>query len=139
MDTIPGSEAIIKTDVLGRVKTPAARREQLLDEFERSGLSGCKFAELAGIKYSTFATWGQKRRRARGTYAALKTPTKVAEQVRWLEAVVQEAHDSKTALKESIVLELRGGGRVEISHARQLPLAAALLRELENPCAQSPC
>jgi hypothetical protein len=72
MDTIPGSEAIITTDVLGRVKTPAARREQLLDEFERSGLSGSKFAELAGIKYSTFATWGQKRRRARSTYAALK-------------------------------------------------------------------
>jgi hypothetical protein len=40
--------------------------------------------------------------------------------VRWLEAVVQEAHDSKTGLKESIVLELRGGGRVEISHAKQL-------------------
>jgi hypothetical protein len=69
MDTTQRSEAIIKTDVLGRVKTPAARREQLLDEFERSGLSGCKFAELAGIKYSTFATWGQKRRRQNGTYA----------------------------------------------------------------------
>ena len=49
MDTIAGTEAIRKTDVLGRIKTPAARREQLLDEFERSGLSGCKFAELAGI------------------------------------------------------------------------------------------
>jgi hypothetical protein len=28
------------------VRTPAARREQLLDEFERSGVSGAKFAEL---------------------------------------------------------------------------------------------
>jgi len=139
MDTIPGSEAIIKTDVLGRIKTPAARREQLLDEFERSGLSGCKFAELAGIKYSTFATWGQKRRRARGTYAALKAPSKSAEQVRWLEAVVQEAQDSKAGLKESIVLELRGGGRVEISHAKQLPLVVALLRELESSHPESSC
>jgi hypothetical protein len=51
MDT--NSEPIIKTDVLGRIKTPAARREQLIDEFERSGLSGCKFAELAGLKYKT--------------------------------------------------------------------------------------
>ena len=139
MDTIQVTEPIIKTDVLGRIKTPAARREQLLDEFERSGLSGCKFAELAGIKYSTFATWGQKRRRARGTYGALKAPAKAAEQVRWLEAVVQEAHDFKVALKESIVLELRGGGRVEISHPKQLPLAAALLRELEKPCQQPSC
>jgi len=139
MDTIPGSEAIIKTDVLGRIKTPAARREQLLDEFERSGLSGCKFAELAGIKYSTFATWGQKRRRARGTSAALKTPTRSAEQVRWLEAVVQEAQESKAGLKESIVLELRGGGRVELSNRKQLPLAAALLGELESPSGQAAC
>lgn len=139
MDTIQGSEAIIKSDVLGRVKTPAARREQLLDEFERSGLSGCKFAELAGIKYSTFATWGQKRRRARGAYAALKAPSKSAEQVRWLEAVVQEAQDSKAGLKESIMLELRGSGRVELSNARQVALAAALLRELESPSGQAPC
>ncbi len=46
---------ILKTDVLGRVKTPPTRREQLLDEFDRGGLSGAKFAELAGIKYQTFA------------------------------------------------------------------------------------
>jgi hypothetical protein len=39
MDTIQSSEPIIKTDVLGRIKTPAARREQFLDEFERSGLT----------------------------------------------------------------------------------------------------
>jgi len=50
--------AILKTDEMDRVRTPAARRESLLDEFERSGLSGAKFTALAGIKYSTFATWG---------------------------------------------------------------------------------
>ena len=54
---------VFKQDGLGRVRMPAARREQLLDEFERSGLSGKKFAALAGIKYQTFATWAQKRRR----------------------------------------------------------------------------
>ena len=61
MNTTLTDEVILKTDVLGRVKTPAARREGLLDEFERSGLSGRQFAELAGIKYQTFATWAQKR------------------------------------------------------------------------------
>jgi hypothetical protein len=140
METIQTSEPIIKTDVLGRIKTPAARREQLIDEFERSGLSGCKFAELAGLKYQTFATWVQKRRRKNGTYAKLPAKrSRRVDSVRWLEAVVQEAHDSKTGLKESIVLELRGGGRVEISHAKQLPLAAALLRQLESPVGQPTC
>ena len=71
MNTTPTDEAILKTDVLGRVRTPRERREHLLDEFERSGLSGKKFAALAGIKYPTFATWAQKRRRQRGTYPAV--------------------------------------------------------------------
>jgi hypothetical protein len=37
-------------------------------------------------------------------------------------------------MQEALILELRGGGRVEISHAKQAALAAALLRELEKPC-----
>jgi len=67
-NTTEAGEEVLKTDVLGRMKTPAARREQLLDEFERSGLSGKKFTELVGVKYPTFATWAQKRRRQRGAY-----------------------------------------------------------------------
>jgi len=57
------AEGVIKTDVLGRLRTSAARRERLLEEFDRSGLSGPKFAALVGVKYQTFATWLQKRRR----------------------------------------------------------------------------
>ena len=30
-----------------------------LEEYNRSGLSAKKFAELAGVKYQTFATWLQ--------------------------------------------------------------------------------
>ncbi len=60
--TKPG--LILKTDVLGRVKTGARQRERVLDEFERSGLSGMKFAAVAGINYQTFASWVQKRRSA---------------------------------------------------------------------------
>ncbi len=37
--------ALRRTDTLGRVRTPTERREALLDEFERSGLSAAKFAE----------------------------------------------------------------------------------------------
>ena len=46
---------ILKSDDVGRVQTPPERREQLLDEFERSGLSGAKFAPLVGVRYTTFA------------------------------------------------------------------------------------
>lgn len=57
---------VLKTDVLGRVKTGARQREAMLDEFERSGLSGTKFAAVAGVNYQTFASWVQKRRTLRG-------------------------------------------------------------------------
>ena len=46
----------MKTDALGRVRTPRARREALLAEFARSGISGQKFATLVGINYQTFAS-----------------------------------------------------------------------------------
>jgi hypothetical protein len=65
-EMIKADEAVLKTDGLGRVQTLAARREQLLDEFERSGLSGKKLAALVGIEYPTLATWASKRRRERG-------------------------------------------------------------------------
>lgn len=73
-NTTQAVEQVLKTDVLRRMKTPAARREELLDEFERSGLSGKKFAALVGIKYPTFATWAQRRRRQRGVYTSAKVP-----------------------------------------------------------------
>ncbi len=58
MNTTKADEPVVlKTDVLGRIQTPVARREELVDEFERSGLSGKKFTALVGVKYSTFANW----------------------------------------------------------------------------------
>jgi hypothetical protein len=79
------TEPIFKTDTKGRVKTPPERREKLLDEFERSGLSGAKFAELAHIKYQTFAAWIARRRKQRGLPQAA---AKKANTVQWLQAVV---------------------------------------------------
>jgi hypothetical protein len=126
MNTTPADETILKTDVLGRVKTPKERREQLLDEFARSGLSVKKFAALVGIKYPTLATWAQKRRRQRGEYPAVKGP----QQLRWLEAVVEPKGGDKSPL----VLELPGGAKVQIHDVQEAALAAALLRALAKPC-----
>ena len=66
MTNTTSAEEVLKTDVLGRVKTPRAWQEVLLDEFERSWVSGLKFAALVGINYQTFATWVQRKRRDRG-------------------------------------------------------------------------
>ena len=123
--------ALLKTDGLDRVKTPPERREQLLDEFERSGVTGTKFAALAGIKYQTFAAWVCKRRRQRD--AAANTPTKQVDSMRWLEAVVEQAQ-SCGGQPGCLVLQLPGGVRAEISDAKQAVLAAALVRALEKPC-----
>ncbi len=121
---------IVKTDGKGRVQTPPARRELLLDEFERSGLSGPKFAALVGIKYQTFAAWSLRRRKLNGSKAAVKP----AAQVRWLEAVLDQAQTSVAPKALSLLLHLPGGARMELAHAEQAPLAAALLRSLEKPC-----
>lgn len=51
---------VVKQDGQGRVRTPAARREQLLAEFARSGLSGARFAALAGVHSQTFMGWERK-------------------------------------------------------------------------------
>jgi len=135
MNTTPSDAVILKTDALGRVKTPAARREQLLDEFERSGMSGVAFAEFVGIKYQTFATWAQLRRRKRKTVTGPKPPIKdaVTKPVRWMEAVMEQAQSPATADQSSLVLHLPGGARVEITDIKQVLLAAALVRALVQP------
>lgn len=116
-DMIQTEGVVLKTDQRGRVQTPPARREQLLDEFERSGLSGKRFAALVGIKYQTLATWASKRRRARGITPARRSP----QGLRLLEAVVEE----KCGTRKPLVLALPGGARMEIKEAQQVTLAFA--------------
>ena len=119
---------IIQTDSRGRLRMSAERRESLLDEFERSGLSGAQFAALMGLKYPTFATWVQRRRHQRGTSAPGEV--KPADPVRWLEAVVEQAQGSAGVA----VLHLPGGARLELHDRKQVEVAAALLRALATPC-----
>jgi hypothetical protein len=44
-----------KSGRTGRVLVSRERRESLLKEYDRSGMSGVKFAQYVGIKYSTLA------------------------------------------------------------------------------------
>lgn len=127
-------ETVIKTDGLGRIRTSAVRRENLLDEFERSGVSGTKFAALAGIKYQTFAGWVQRRQRQRGAVSKPAAVPASPASVKWLEAVVEQAQDLGDQGSKVLVLQLPGGARVEISDLKQAALAGALVRALAPSC-----
>jgi hypothetical protein len=124
---------LLKSDTRGRVRTPRARQEALLDEFEQSGLSGAKFAALVGIKYPTFASWVLRRRKGGRTDPAPPAGDPAAT-VRWLEAVVDQSL-AQPASGSALVVELPGGARFEIAAPAQAALAAALLRAWEKAAA----
>lgn len=126
--TTEADAGVIKTDVLGRMRTTAHRRESLLKEFDQSGVSGKKFAELTGIKYQTLATWLQKRRQQGQPLA------KVADSAKWLEAVVEQARLPVAQNGAALVLQLPGGAQAEVTDLKQAALAAALVRALASPC-----
>lgn len=111
----------VTLDTKGRVRTSREQRRVILMQFEQSGLSAAQFARQSGLKYSTFALWVQRYRRT-------KRPERKAP-VRLLEAVVTPA-----LAQSAVRVQLSCGASLEISEAGQVPLAAALLRALEQPC-----
>lgn len=115
---------ILKSDGAGRVQTPVERQVAMVREFERSGLSGPRFAALAGIKYQTFATW----RRKHGGEAVSRP--RVEGKLTLVEAVVGAGGGSPLAI------ELPGGARLCVEHAGQVALAALFIKQL---AASSPC
>jgi hypothetical protein len=114
---------ILKQDRKGRVRTPKAKQEAILDEYERSGMRGPEFAQYLGIKYQTFATWVQKRRKGRSGGLVVGKGV-----VSWLEAEVG-GEESRTG-KSGLVVELAGGARFSVGDERGAILAATVLRHL---------
>ena len=126
---------LLKTDTGGRVRTAPERREAVLDEFERSGLSGMRFAAGYGLKYPTFAGWVLRRKKQRGLLevsrpanpAGRRKAAVAAKPVRWLEAVAGGADAGPAS---GVVLHLPCRVRMEVFHADQAAVAAALVRAL---------
>lgn len=108
-----------------RERVSAQRREALLDEFERSGLSGVQFARRAGLKYPTFAAWVRNRRRKT---QATPSPSRT-KAVAFIEAVP----DADGVL----TVELAGVARVEVGSSSQLRAVAELIGMLTS--ARRPC
>lgn len=128
----PVDGQILKRDSVGRVKTPRERRQAILEEFDKSGMSGQKFAKWAGIKYTTFANWLQQRRKQRSKEAAASGSASAG--VQWVEALVTKSARGRNGFKAETIIIHAEGLRVELGDAKQVGVAVAFLREWQRRC-----
>jgi transposase-like protein len=119
---------ILPVDSRGRVRVSVERREAILDEYEKSGLSGAQFARTVGLKYQTFAYWRQLRRRRQPALASAGKPATVE----WLETVIDKAQASTPVSASMLIVRLPSGAAIELTHASQASVAATLLRAWEK-------
>jgi hypothetical protein len=126
MSSMNCDENLLQVDERGHVRVSKERREGLLAEFERSGMSGAKFARLAGIKYPTFMYWLKQRRERCGSQSevGLSEPGGVS----FVEALIDGSCRGPST--EGLMIELAGGARLRVESPIQLRLAAELLRML---------
>ena len=115
---------ILKVDEAGRVQLPPGKREAMLAEYDRSGMTGAQFARFVGVRYSTLMYWLQKRRKeaGRGEPSAICRP----DHPRWLEARVE----GEIVKPENLVVELGGGVRMLVGSRTQAVLAGEVLRAM---------
>jgi hypothetical protein len=122
------ADRVLKQDAAGRVWTPPERREAVLDEFEKSGLPAAQFAAHVGVKYQTFASWVQKRRKAQDATGTSDCQTPMVPRLEtWVEATVEGVGDESEG---ALIVHLPGGAHVEVSNAAQAKLMSCLLRAL---------
>lgn len=119
---------ILKTDKRGHVRMPPERREALLAEFDRSGLSLTRFAELAGVRYSTFATWLQQRRNKRTAPQDKDRPKPVS----FAEVLVDGTLPPAPAVACALTVSLPGGAHMVLTEAAHISLAVQLLKALQE-------
>ncbi len=124
---------ILSQDTRGRVLISRERRELLLEQYDRSGMSGVKFAQYVGIKYSTLAYWLQSRRRKREREKLLLkagADTEAGKSNRaWIEAVVENGSQPRVQVG-AFRIYFAGGAYCQISSAAEAALAAELLGRL---------
>jgi len=115
-------DLVLKCDRRGRIQTPKDRRLAILDEYDRSGMTGRAFARHYGLKYQTFAAWLAKRRK--------REQTSQVERVNLVEAVIEGSQERPIASTAGVRVELPGGASVEMANEVQAGLVACLIRNL---------
>jgi len=117
----------LPVDTRGRVRVSVQRREVLLAQYDKSGMTGKRFAAWAGIKYQTLCGWLQRRRRAASEQPTVAEP----KSLQWMEAVVEGGgRQGEVPGRGVLVVYLRGGARMEIGDGLSAALAAEVLRNL---------
>jgi len=117
---------MLPVDTRGRVRVSVQRREALLAQYDKSGMTGKRFATWAGIKYQTLCGWLQRRRKAAASQGPAVAETK---RLQWVEAVV-EGESAQAPKPGVLVVHLNGGVRMEIADPLSAALAAEVLRSL---------
>jgi transposase-like protein len=121
-------DEVFKQDRRGRIRVSRERREALLEEFSRSGVSAAEFARMAGIKYPTFANWLQAHRKTQSPMVEESRGVMAGSGgVRLLEAVVEERACGAVGSSAGLMIELPGGGRLTAHSPVQLAMVAELL------------
>ena len=115
---------ILKVDEVGGIQTPPEKREAMLAEYERSGMTGAQFARFVGVRYSTLMYWLQKRRKEAGGSGSRAACGQ--DHPGWLEARVED----EAQKSENLVVEGGGGVRILVSNRRQAALAGEVLRAI---------
>jgi hypothetical protein len=125
---------ILSQDTRGRVLISRERREALLAEFDDSGMSGVRFAQYLGIKYTTLAHWVRRRRQEREKEKLLKSGGGATEPTRsngkWIEAVFDKEGSPTRGPSGALRIHLGAGAYCQVSTAAEVALAAELLGRL---------
>jgi transposase-like protein len=118
-------DSLVKFDRRGRLRYAPEQKAALVEAYAASGLSGPKFAALHGVNYQTFAAWLQKRKRSAAP-SGLPAPRD------W--ALVEVAVPALRGTAAGLTVLLPGGAELRVAGSGDVPLAAALIRELSRPC-----
>jgi hypothetical protein len=125
---------ILSQDARGRVLATQERRDLLLEEYDRSGMSGVRFAQYVGIKYTTLAHWLRRRRRQRQREKLLTNGVGETEpggsNGTWIEAVVDKNASAARAPAGGLRIYFAAGAYCQVSSAAEVALAAELLGRL---------
>lgn len=133
MRSLSSDEQVLKSDTRGRVRVPRERRQALLAEFGRSGVSAAAFARLVGVKYPTFMGWLAQQRRELGPAqeaARASGVVAIASRARPLRLFEAELEPARLDGGAGVVVELPAGARLLVAEAGQVALAAELLHAL---------
>ena len=124
---------ILSRDAQGRVLVSRERRELLLEQYDRSGMSGVKFADYVAIRYSTLAYWLQSRRRKREREKSLLNAGAETGPSQsnggWIEALVENGAQPRLQAG-ALRIYFAGGAYCQINSAAETALAAELLGRL---------